>query len=50
VRIMPGMKRPGLVNSQKLEHRLALTTPEEDYWAVLKEELNHDKSGNTQEA
>jgi uncharacterized protein (TIGR03032 family) len=50
VRIMPGMKRPGLVNSQKLEHRLALTTPEEDYWAVLKEELNHDKSGNTQQA
>ena len=46
VRIMVGMKRPSLVSNQKLEHRLALTTPEEDYWAVLKE-LKNDKSGNT---
>jgi uncharacterized protein (TIGR03032 family) len=40
VRLMPGMKRPGLVNHQKPEHRLALTTPEEDYWAVIKEPEN----------
>ncbi len=37
VRIMPGMKRPGLINTKKGEHRLALTTPREDYWAILKE-------------
>lgn len=47
VRIMPGMRRPGLLSTQKLEHRLALTTPEEDYWAVLKEGQNDDKGGNT---
>lgn len=46
VRIMPGMKRPGLVSAHKLEHRLALTTPDEDYWAVLKEEENENKDGN----
>lgn len=33
VRIMPGMKRPGLVGTQKGEHRLAVTTPHEDFWA-----------------
>ena len=41
VRIMHGMKRPGLVSPGKLEHRLALTTPEEDYWAVFKKEEQH---------
>lgn len=50
VRIMPGMRRPGLVSAQKAEHRLALTTPEEDYWAILKselkEELKNDPAGN----
>jgi uncharacterized protein (TIGR03032 family) len=38
VRIMPNMRRPNLLNNQKLDHILALTTPEEDYWAILKEE------------
>ncbi|MGC1242049.1 MAG: TIGR03032 family protein [Chryseosolibacter sp.] len=46
VRIMHDMKRPGLVSSQKPEHRLALTTPEEDYWAVLKKE-EHDERGHS---
>jgi uncharacterized protein (TIGR03032 family) len=46
VRIMAGMRRPGLVSTQKLEHRLALTTPLEDYWAVLKEGINDDKGGS----
>lgn len=40
VRLLHGMKRPGLVSPQKAEHRLALTTPEEDYWAVIKEPKN----------
>jgi uncharacterized protein (TIGR03032 family) len=43
VRLMPGMKRPGLVSAQKAEHRLALTTPEEDYWAVIKEPEHNEK-------
>lgn len=43
VRLMPGMKRPGMVSTQKAEHRLALTTPEEDYWAVIKEPEHNDK-------
>jgi uncharacterized protein (TIGR03032 family) len=46
VRIMHGMKRPGLVSAQKIEHRLALTTPEEDYWAVLKQEENENQDGS----
>lgn len=46
VRIMQGMKRPGLVSAQKAENRLALTTPEEDYWAVKKEEQNEDQGGH----
>lgn len=46
VRIMHGLKRPGLVNAQKAEHRLALTTPEEDYWAVIKQDENENKGGN----
>lgn len=46
VRIMHGMKRPGLVSAQKLEHRLALTTPDEDYWAVLIKEENENEAGN----
>jgi uncharacterized protein (TIGR03032 family) len=47
VRIMHGLKRPGLVSAQKLEHRLALTTPDEDYWAVLKQEENENRDGNS---
>lgn len=44
VRLMHGMKRPGLVSAQKGEHRLALTTPQEDYWAVLKEEIHEEQN------
>jgi uncharacterized protein (TIGR03032 family) len=46
VRIMQGMKRPGLVSAQKAENRLALTTPDEDYWAVKKQEQNEDQGGH----
>lgn len=46
VRIMRGMRRPGLVSAQKLEHRLALTTPDEDYWAVLKKDENENTGGD----
>jgi uncharacterized protein (TIGR03032 family) len=37
VRILPFTKRPGLLSHQKLEHKLALTTPEDDYWAIIPE-------------
>jgi len=46
VRILPGMKRPGLVSAQKAEHRMAITTPEQDYWAVLKQEKNENQGGD----
>jgi len=49
VRMMHGMKRPGLVSHLKPEHRLALTTPDEDYWAVIKQDEN-DKGGNPSNA
>ena len=42
VRVLHGVKRPGMVSTQKLEHRLALTTPQEDYWALVKSEANND--------
>jgi uncharacterized protein (TIGR03032 family) len=44
VRIMQGMRRPGLVSAAKGEHRLAVTTPDEDYWAVLKENADEEQS------
>lgn len=37
VRILLGLRRPGLLNHLKLENRLPLTTPDEDYWPVLKD-------------
>ncbi|MFZ6014063.1 MAG: DUF4915 domain-containing protein, partial [Bacteroidota bacterium] len=43
VRVMPGLRRPGLLSPEKLEHRLALTTPHEDYWAVLKKEPDDER-------
>lgn len=50
VRIMHGMKRPTLASPQKGEHRLALTTPHEDYWAVLKDEKDEDQAGHIERA
>jgi uncharacterized protein (TIGR03032 family) len=42
VRILTGMKRPNLLSQMKLENRLALTTPHEEYWAMMKE-TTHDE-------
>lgn len=50
VRVMAGMRRPGLVSAQKGEHRLAVTTPREDYWAVLKEDINEEQDRDTERA
>lgn len=37
VKVLPGMKRPGLLNHIKDDHRIALTTPDAEYWAVKNE-------------
>lgn len=47
VRVMRGLRRPGLISAQKGEHRLAVTTPQGDYWAVLKEDLNETQDRYT---
>jgi uncharacterized protein (TIGR03032 family) len=36
VRVLPGMRRPNILSHTKLENRLALTTPDEGYWAKMK--------------
>lgn len=46
VRVLRGMKRPSLASVQKDEHRLAVTTPLEDYWAVVKDEKHENPTGN----
>jgi uncharacterized protein (TIGR03032 family) len=46
VRVLPGMRRPGLLSHQKMEARMAIITPDEDYWAVLKEKQNNDEAGS----
>ena len=43
VRVLPGMRRPNLLNHLRPDHRMALTTPNEEYWAVTKEEKTDDK-------
>ena len=49
VRILHGIRRPGLVSAHKGEHRLALTTPTEDFWAVIKE-TDHDERAHIGDA
>jgi len=34
VRILPGLNRPGLLNPEKDQQVMAITTPEEDYWGM----------------
>ena len=38
VRVLPGMKRPGILNTLKPEFRYCLTTPDSTFWAPLPEE------------
>ena len=38
VQIIPEFRRPGLLSPMKGEHRLALTLPNDDFWAVTKPE------------
>lgn len=37
IKILPGYRRPGLLNHEKPEHRSALTSPVGDFWAMSKE-------------
>lgn len=34
VQILPGLKRPGIMNTEKADFRLALATPRDSYWKV----------------
>jgi uncharacterized protein (TIGR03032 family) len=36
IKILPGTRRPGIISHEKAEHKLAITTPDMDYWAQLK--------------
>ena len=38
VQVLPGRKRPGIVNTEKLEHKLGLHIPEGTFWAQPPEE------------
>lgn len=38
VRILAGMKRPNLLSHNKPEHKLAITTPEDDYWPLISDQ------------
>jgi len=33
VRVLPGMQRPGILNHEKPEFRMALSTPDKTFWA-----------------
>jgi len=37
VKVIPGMKRPGLLNHEKKDHKIALVSPVGDFWAVSNE-------------
>lgn len=34
VRVLPGTRRPAILNTERPEHKLGLTTPETTYWAL----------------
>lgn len=38
IKIIPGFKRPGLLNHEKPEHNIAISSPDGDFWAVKKED------------
>lgn len=41
VQVLPGMQRPGILNTEKPEHKLGLATPEATYWANPDEAKQH---------
>lgn len=48
VRILHGVRRPGLVSAQNGEHRIAITTPSENFWAAMKESI-HESNPHSQD-
>ncbi len=38
IEVLPGLRRPGILNTEKDIYTLALTTPDSTFWAVKKEE------------
>ncbi len=48
VQIIPGLLRPGILNTEKPDHRLALATPTDSYWKVDEPEEGNDKMLPTQ--
>jgi uncharacterized protein (TIGR03032 family) len=42
VRVMPAMRRPTILNHLNDDHRIAVTTPDADYWAVINSD--HDNA------
>jgi len=43
VQIIPGLKRPGIMNTEKSDHRLALSTPTDSFWKVDEPEEGNEK-------
>lgn len=43
VKIIEGYKRPGILNTSKDAHQLAVTTPTDNYWAMPEEEEKKEK-------
>ncbi len=44
VQVIPGVKRPGIMNTEKPEHRLALATPTDSFWKVDEPEEGQEKA------
>ena len=38
VKILPGLRRPGILNSEKMEDHLAVVSPESSFWGVTTED------------
>lgn len=38
VKILPGVRRPNIISPDKPERKMAITTPEGDFWAISKED------------
>lgn len=41
VKVLPGMQRPGIMNHEKPDFRMAISTPEKTFWAQI---TSHDKA------
>ena len=44
IKILPNTLRPGIMNTEKEDHRLALSTPSDSYWKVDEPEEGHEEA------